>query len=541
MSGKPESMRELLERAVQSARERKTPSERNRRIADEVWVNGRTQVEVAAEYRLSQRRVSQICQQVEAWQAQTQAWDRGQTCGTEEKQVENELQKRQLTEIYRRSMRAFTRSERPLVSRRSRKCAGDEQWSEEHEREQRLDTGSLRVAMRALQQRAKLTTRNEPGEGYTSDHRVRYLEWILQSLSRYRRDAEQRGDVLLGQESSDELVERLVRELLGGKLEASGVSEHSDGDVAPAAVETHREADASRSPEVAASADPTTAGDRSRRLDGETRPETQPSATNQPRFDFGEKRLGYFGQTNLRQEMANHEVEPWLRLNWTRLLIRQQSALLGPDGENKDLRKEIDDSNLPIEARLTAALKLLDRQTARLEAASRSSNVRAIEERVEEPMNDSGVALSDASAEICYEATIETAAVAGAENLERRRASHGTGVWPLREASGVREHPDGAATPTRLETHREADTSRSPSPSCFERAQRQRQARARLEHQFGSAMSDEQIAEELEFLRRWELGRPSMFGHSREQREALIEWRQLTRRRNTSARIQPSI
>ena len=54
-----------------------------------------------------------------------------------------------------------------------------------------------------------------------------------------------------------------------------------------------------------------------------------------------------------------------------------------------------------------------------------------------------------------------------------------------------------------------------------------------------TAPGDEQIAEELEFLRRWELGRPSMFEHSRDQREALIEWRQLQRGRKVTPRMQP--
>ena len=525
MSGEQESMRELVNRVVKASRERKPPSARNRQIADEVWVNGRTQVEVAAEFRLSQRRVSQICQQVEAWQAQTQAWQRGQTCGSGEKEVENELQKRQLTEIYRRSMRAFTRSERPLLSRRSRKCGGDEQWSEEHEREQRLDTGSLRVALRALEQRSKLAPRTDPERRYTSDQHVQNLEWIVHILSQYRSDAEQRGEVPRGQESSKELVERLMRELLLGKLEGgTGMLPVSEGREEVAGVpEVAAQSSGSESSgsEVAASPDPTIAGPRSRRLDGDARPETQPSAANQhrqdasakepsakPQFPFGEKRLGYFGQTNLRQKLAELDQPSWMRLNWALLLIRQQSVLLDPPhGAEQDLHKEIDDVYQPIEPKLTAALKLLDLQSARLAAAARSSSVRAVEARVEEQLADSGDALSDAAAASCDEATSDAAALADAENFEPRSA------------------PDRA----------DAAEARA-----LERAERQRKARARIEHQFGVVMSDDAIAAELAHLRQWEKGCYQMTEHSREQREALIEWRQLKRGRNPAVRTQPS-
>jgi hypothetical protein len=52
----------------------------------------------------------------------------------------------------------------------------------------------------------------------------------------------------------------------------------------------------------------------------------------------------------------------------------------------------------------------------------------------------------------------------------------------------------------------------------------ERQARFQLEYQFGSAMSDEQIAEEPEFLRHWEAERFSMTEHSRGPRTALRKW-----------------
>jgi hypothetical protein len=220
-----QSMKELFERVVMGARTRQAPSARNRRIADEVQVCGRTQADVAAEYHLSQRRVSQICQQVERWYYATRPWERGDACGSVESETDQELQRRQLTEVYRQAMRAHARSQQPLKTRRNRQSAGQVQWSEETEREQRDDTASLRVAMRVLEQRAKLRGRDEPSMGYTDHQRVKYLAWIVDALSSFRRDAEREGLVQSGAENSSALVERIVRELLGGGSAACKAAE----------------------------------------------------------------------------------------------------------------------------------------------------------------------------------------------------------------------------------------------------------------------------------------------------------------------------
>jgi hypothetical protein len=209
-----ETRYQLVGRLAAAARDRRRPSSRNLRIADEVKVNGRTQNEVAAEYGLSQRRISQICQQVDGYYCQTEPWERGEPHGTQYEASENELARRRLTEIYRRAMRAHARSEQPLASRRTRSCGGEEAWKESSEREQRTDTGSLRVALRAMEQATKLAQRSEPREGYKPEHRERYLIWVIDLLVRLRREAEQRGEVTRGPEDSEERVLRMVRELM---------------------------------------------------------------------------------------------------------------------------------------------------------------------------------------------------------------------------------------------------------------------------------------------------------------------------------------
>jgi hypothetical protein len=228
-----ETIQQFFERIVAASRNRKTPSSRNRRIADEVWVNGRTQTDVAAEYGLSQRRISQICQQVDRWYSETEAWERGELCGGTEQRFESELARRQLTEIYRRAMRGHARSEKPLVTRRSRTSEGATMWSEETEREQRQDTGSLRVAMRAIEQRTKLDRRGEP---MPVCGRVQYFEWALGALANLRAEAERRGEVPRSLEGPHALVERIVREILGGAGGERQVSREGETPAQPQAL-----------------------------------------------------------------------------------------------------------------------------------------------------------------------------------------------------------------------------------------------------------------------------------------------------------------
>jgi hypothetical protein len=208
-------VKELLEKAVKGAHERKRPSERNLRIADEVRVGGRTQSEVAADFGISQRRVSQICRQVEQWFA-SPGWLRGETCGQDEERAMEELTRRQLAEIYGRAMRAYARSERVLVTRRNGERKEGERWSETSEREQRLDTGSLRVALRAIEQRARIDKRSTPMYSPTEQGQVQYLQWAIGALAALRQTAEINGAVPRGPLDAQLVVEQMVRELLGG-------------------------------------------------------------------------------------------------------------------------------------------------------------------------------------------------------------------------------------------------------------------------------------------------------------------------------------
>jgi hypothetical protein len=127
---------------------------------------------------------------------------------------------------------------------------------------------------------------------------------------------------------------------------------------------------------------------------------------------------------------------------------------------------------------------------------SRSSSASGVEERLEAPAAECVVAASVEADTSSDEASNAEVATEGAQKFVNRSAL---------------DHGQSKATNL---------------------AELKRQARGQLEYQFGSAMSDQRIAEELNFLRHWEAGRYSMTEHSREQRAALVEWRRLKRGHN---------
>jgi hypothetical protein len=191
-------------------------------------VQGRRQVEVAAEFGLSRRRISQICRKVVDWHAETNPWERGEGDERIHRRTDRILQRDQLTEIYGAALRAYARSEQPLVTRRSGQRDG-KKWSDRSQRQQRLDTGSLRVALKAIEMQWQLADRPfDELEG--KDEKARLcvvLNWVAEALELARKDAENRGAVTKLPGGPKAAVERFLREFLG--VPEEGADENAEG------------------------------------------------------------------------------------------------------------------------------------------------------------------------------------------------------------------------------------------------------------------------------------------------------------------------
>ena len=224
--------------AERNARKRR-PSQRDQDIAAAVRVQGRRQVEVAAEFGLTRRRVSQICRQIEKWHANIPSWERGEVDEEQRSQPDRILQRDQLTEIYGAALRAYARSEQPLVTVRRGK-RGEQRWSDRSQRQQRLDTGSLRVALKAIEMQWKLVDRPFKKDDEGKDEKGRLcilLRYVADVLEFVRKDAEQRGAVPQVPGGPMAAVEQMLRVLLGVPEEKSEVREGE----APAEPELQRE------------------------------------------------------------------------------------------------------------------------------------------------------------------------------------------------------------------------------------------------------------------------------------------------------------
>jgi hypothetical protein len=264
--------------AERNARKRR-PSQRDLDIAAAVRVQGRRHADVAAEFGLTRRRVSQICRQIEKWHLNIPSWERGEVDEEQRSQPDRILQRDQLTEIYGAALRAYARSEQPLVTVRRGK-RGEQRWSDRSQRQQRLDTGSLRVALKAIEMQWKLNDRPFKKDDEGKDEKGRlciYFRCVADMLEFARKDAEARGAVPRIPGGPMAAVEQMLRMLLGVPEEKSEVGgqeaevreseavvsgqraepelqhDRGAGEVSPPLAPPYREADASRSPGVLAS------------------------------------------------------------------------------------------------------------------------------------------------------------------------------------------------------------------------------------------------------------------------------------------------
>ncbi len=123
-------MRETKMDAAKARRIRR-PSERNLRVFEQVRQLGRTQAEVAAEYGISQERVSQICRQIDRWWARTHAEP-----GRDRRRAELLLARRRFERIFTHAARELAKENIALVTQRTVWRAGDQARREETTRTQ---------------------------------------------------------------------------------------------------------------------------------------------------------------------------------------------------------------------------------------------------------------------------------------------------------------------------------------------------------------------------------------------------------------------
>src|SRR5690349_5184063 len=96
----------------------RTPSLRNQQIHAADKVHGCRQIDVVAEFNITQSRVSKIIAQVEAWRAKVPAAS-DQLKNGERRRHERWLASQRYQELYQRSLQEFAASQRTLTIQRS--------------------------------------------------------------------------------------------------------------------------------------------------------------------------------------------------------------------------------------------------------------------------------------------------------------------------------------------------------------------------------------------------------------------------------------
>jgi len=193
---------------------RQAPGERDLQIYAAVRVDGRRQVEVAAEFGISQGRVSQIVRRVNRWrvgmgiEADLEHRDR--------RSVDRWLEQLRIEKLYEETMELYRRSQEPR--RRERTVTGKSgQTRTETIDHQPGNLQCLKLAGRLIELRRQLDE-NPPRPDQSMDSpRSRIDEYeAFRLLVDMRRDAVLRGDVP-EEDDSEFLVRRMMRELTGEK------------------------------------------------------------------------------------------------------------------------------------------------------------------------------------------------------------------------------------------------------------------------------------------------------------------------------------
>jgi hypothetical protein len=192
------------------------PSERDLEIFAAVKVDCRRQVDVAAEFGISQSRVSQICRDVKLWRAGMGIG--AELEGRDQKVVEAWLDAQRLENLYEHTLELFRRSCQP--KRRERKGANQHgEWHAETIDHPPGNLQCLRLASRLIELRWKMEEKC-PQPSQQALARADESTLLMRLIS-MRHWAEVLGEVHRGEEPG-KLVMRLLDELLGRGANTAG-------------------------------------------------------------------------------------------------------------------------------------------------------------------------------------------------------------------------------------------------------------------------------------------------------------------------------
>jgi hypothetical protein len=222
---------EFLKTLTKAARPRR-PSERNRMIHQSIRLLGKHQRDVAAEFGVSQPRVSAIVKQVERWRSLHTPAELDEPQGAERQRLDRWLARQRYETLYVHALRFLEHSQRELMTISDQWKDGTTEGHAHVSRSQRAEAQWMRIALQATKEMLLLGEWEEPEANATSA-RLGEVAGVVQMLTRLRQAAVREGRVA-DEGSPRETVEMLLRGLVGEQA-AADAAQDSAGAAMPAA------------------------------------------------------------------------------------------------------------------------------------------------------------------------------------------------------------------------------------------------------------------------------------------------------------------
>ena len=194
-------------------RKKRPPTARDQAIFIAYHVTARTQTELAEDYDLSQRRISEIIKRVERWRADLIPAAAGELEPRQQQRVDRWLEHERLRSIHARAIRAYDTQALELKTTRKGDRDG-KPYHDETTRQQPPNVQLLKVALRAAGDMGKLDDKPSLDAPIPGDAHQRF--WAAHALiCELRRSARQRGEVAANNHNEAAFVMDRLNELLG--------------------------------------------------------------------------------------------------------------------------------------------------------------------------------------------------------------------------------------------------------------------------------------------------------------------------------------
>jgi hypothetical protein len=210
-------------------RKKRPPTARDQAIFLAYRVTARTQAELAEDYDLSQRRISEIIKRVERWRADLIPAEAGELEPKQQQRVDRWLEHERLRSVHDRAIRAYDTQALELKTTRKGDRDG-KPFHDETTRQQQPNVQLLKVALRAASDMGKLEDKPSLDAPVPGDAHERF--WAAHALiCELRRAARQRGDVAASNCNESAFVMHCLNVLLGKETAGPGETESATAGV----------------------------------------------------------------------------------------------------------------------------------------------------------------------------------------------------------------------------------------------------------------------------------------------------------------------